>query len=138
MARISLPMENGGAEYEKEFIVLEPGDYDFIVANRPTIEKSKSSDNQITKIELEHRTEDGQTVKVFDNLVHNEKGRWKTYQFLRALGFSKEEIAAGVELEDLYQLPLRAKIKQEIQKEGSNAGEPRNVVKAYLYEKDAE
>ena len=138
MTKIALPMDDGGKKYEKEFIVLEPADYTFVIANRPKIEKAKSGDNNIVKMELEIENSEGEKTKVFDNLLSpdNEKGQWKWYQFLRSLGYTKEQIGSGIDLDDLYQLSGTVKIATEIQKQGSNAGEPRNVVKRYLYEKD--
>ena len=136
MTKIQVPMDGGSEQYEKSFTVLEPGDYEFVISNRPKLEQSKSSENMLVKLELEHTLEDGSTTKVFDNLVQTEKAYFKTFQCFRSCGFTEEDIKAGIELEDLYQLTCKAKVKQEIQTQGSAAGDPRNVIVRYLYEKE--
>jgi len=127
-AKINIDM-NDPKQYEKEFVVLEPGDYNFTITNRLKFEKSKSSDNQICKVELTTELEDGTTSKVFDNLVYSPSAQWKWYQFFRACGLSDDEIKAGPDLEDFYQMSLRAKIKQT-----TYNGEPQARVAKYLYE----
>jgi hypothetical protein len=120
------------SKFEKELVVPEPGDYDVIIDNRIKSEKAKSSGNMICKVELAGHLEDGTAFKVFDNLVQTEESQWKFYQFFRSLGFTDEDIAAEIELDDTYQMPLRVKLKQEIYK-----GEAKAKVARYLYEKTA-
>lgn len=130
-ARINIDMTDP-TQYEKEFVVLEPGDYTFTVTNRPKLQKSATSDNQICKIELTTELEDGTTAMVFDNLVQGEKSSWKWYQFFRACGFGDAEITEGIDLDDLLQMTVRAKIKQEMYN-----GNPQARVARYLYEGSA-
>ncbi len=130
MTKINIDMSDP-TQYQKEFVTLEPGVYDFTITNRLKLAKAQSSDNQICKVELTTQLDDGTTVKVFDNLVYSPSSQWKWYQFFRALGLSDEEIKEQPDLEDLYQMTLKAKIKQELYK-----GEPQARVARYLYEGD--
>jgi len=130
-ARININMDDP-SQYEKTFVVLEPGDYTFTITNRLKLEKSKTSENQICKIELSTELEDGTVAKVFDNLVQGEKSQWKWYQFFRACGFDDNAIKEGIDLDDLLQMTVRAKIKQEMYN-----GEPQARVSRYLYEGSA-
>jgi hypothetical protein len=129
MTRINLSTENLG-DLEKEFPVLEPGDYDFVVANRLKPEKSKSSENKLIKVELQTTTPDGQQIKIFDNLVLTKNCEFKLFQFFKSLGLSDDDIKQGVDLDSLYMMPLKARIVQEIYQD-----ESKNRVKRYLYEK---
>lgn len=129
MTRINLTTENF-SDLEKEFPVLEPGDYDFVVVNRLKSEKSKSSENNMIKVELETTLSDGQKTRVFDNLVLTKECEFKLFQFFKALGFNDEDIKSGIDLDNLYMMPLRAKVKQEIYQ-----GEPKCKIARYLYEK---
>ena len=129
MTSINITTENL-ADLEKEFTVLEPADYDFVITNRMKPEKSKSSENMIIKVELETTLPDGSKAKVFDNLVMTKDCEFKIYQFFRALGLNDEDIKAGPDLDNFYMMPLRARVKQEVYQ-----GEPKNKVARYLYEK---
>lgn len=129
--RFNINMDNK-EQFERDLIVPEPGDYDLTIRNVPKLEKSKSSNNQICKLELEGETEGGKFV-VFDNLVATDESQWKWYQCWRACGFSDEEITEGIELEDMRGLTLRARLSQEVYE-----GKPQARLKQYLYERDAQ
>jgi len=130
MVKLNIDMSDP-SKYQKEFVVPEPGIYELTVTNRLKIEPSKSSTNMITKVELTGELEDNTKFVIFDNLVHNENSQWKIYQFLRSLGFTNDEIGEGVDLEDCYQMTLKAKLTQEL----DNNGDKRARVARYLYDK---
>lgn len=120
---------------KKDYPVLEPGEYQFTVANKLTFTKSKSSSNMLVEVQLQNDDALGQKVLVFDNLVQLQTAEWKWYQFFRALGFTDADIAAGIDTDVIQGMSLRARVGQEPSQK--DAAKMWNVVKEYLYEQTA-
>ena len=119
---------------QKDYPVLEPGEYEFYLGEKLKMVKSKSSENQQLKVQLVNEEALGQKVVVFDNLVLTDNCRWKVGQFFKALGFSDEDIIAGINTDEQIEpgMKLRVRVAQEPRQD--EPAKMRNVVKAYLFE----
>lgn len=117
------PVDPQQFEEPKEYSLLDPGTYKFVVAE--ATEKKSKSGNDMIELVLEHTDADGRTHKVWDYLVGIESAAWKTYQFCKAAGLTAEyhdgslgdrdcegkivEAAVKVEQRDGY--PARLKVQ---------------------------
>lgn len=78
---------------ESEFVLLEPGVYEFTVTNfdREYFDGSeKMSPCPKAEIELEVTDSQGRSAKIFENLFLNKKAEWKLSEFFIAIGQKKK------------------------------------------------
>ncbi len=125
------------------FPVLEPGRYTFEVANDLKVQPSKSSNNQIVKIELRCVDDDHKGVVIYDNLVIGADAKtrksceWKINQFAASCGvIDPSNPSAEIDLEEFQGKVCEALVAQEIGKTASGRAVTRNVIEEYLYHKD--
>lgn len=118
---------------EQEYKVLEPGEYPFEVVDA-TEGKTANDGPKLKagtpKIELKLRVNDEATV--YDNLFFSTNTNWKVDAFLKCIGIHPGE---GNEIEvDAFDL-IGAKGLVKIKKGKTQAGNPRNEVDAFVWEK---
>lgn len=113
------------------FELLEPGTYDFEVANKLAITKSKAGNNMI-KVELACTSTGYEGIKVFDQVVLTEKAKWKFAQFCKACGIESED--GKVDLDAFTQASCSATIIQEPYKAKNGEDRMSCKVSEYLWE----
>ncbi len=115
------------------------GKYVFEIANDLVVEKAKSSDNNIIKVEL--RCDDDGEHKgsvVYDNIVLTKKAEFKLCHLVLAAGTqTKEEMASGVDLALLKGEMVEADIVLEPPRKDPATGamyDESNRVKRYIFD----
>ena len=127
---------------KRTFDPVPPGKYVCEVANDLVVTQSKSSTNQIVKIEL-RVVDDGEFKgrKIFDNLIigatpeTKAKTEWKIAQFAIACGvYDKETVKAGIDLELFKGTTAEVDVGNKVE---TYQGETRakNFVKEYLFDR---
>lgn len=127
------------ANFESRASVIDKGRYVFEIANDLAVIKSKSSDNNIIKVEL--RCQDEGKFKgavVFDNIALTKKAEFKLVHLALAAGSqSKDDITSnGVDLALLKGCTVEVEVDVEAPSTGADGktyGEKNRVVK-YVFD----
>lgn len=120
-------------EKESEFVLLEPGEYEFKVAGfeRQRFDGSeKMAPCPVAKLTLEVNAERG-TASIFDRLFLNSKAEWKLSAFFGSIGQKKH----GEKLRMNWQQVVGAKGHAKIKQREYN-GKTYNEVDSYIYAED--
>ena len=127
---------------KRNFDPIPAGLYTFEVANDLKIEKSKSSANQVVKLELVVQDEgDFRGRKVFDNLVicadpaTRSKTDWKIAQFAVATGLYTKDTLDEIDLDAFKGAVLNAVVGVEAStNQITKEVKQKNKVKEYIFE----
>ena len=123
---------NDPALLEKpKYELLEPGVYDFEVANKLAITKSNAG-NSMIKVELACLADGHEGSKVFDNIVLIDAAKWKLAQFAKACGV--DSVDGELDLDSFQGASCSAKIIQEPYKNAKGEDKLSNKVDEYLFE----
>lgn len=119
----------------KEKRLIEPGEYVFEIANIKA-DKAKETGNSVLKVEM--RCQDNGEFRgapVFDSITLTKNAEWKFAHLCLSAGFTKDEIANGIDTSDLIGRFIKAKVS--IVPAGTYNGNPikeRNVIDAYVFD----
>lgn len=112
------------ATNEKDYPVLEPGDYVFQVQD--AAHTTSQSGNWMWKLTLRFEQDNGPDVTVFDYLIENDRNMWKFNAFLDSIGSKLTDTnKIGDTIGDI------GKATVEIEK-GKDGFADRNRVKRYI------
>ncbi len=144
MSILSIDTTNPDLLKKKNFDPIPPGKYVCEVENNLKVEQSKSSANQIVKVEL-RVTDDGEFKgrKIFDNLVigatpeTRSKTDWKIAQFAVACGVCTKETINEIDLELFKGSTCEVDIGVKTETY-NNETKAKNFVKQYLFESEWE
>lgn len=116
------------ATNEKDYPVLEPGDYVFQVQD--AAHTTSQSGNWMWKLTLRFEQDNGPDVTVFDYLIENDRNMWKFNAFLDSIGSKLEDTN---KLADCIGEVGTASVEVE---KGTNGYQDRNRVKRYIPKKE--
>ena len=131
MSLINVDTNNEELLKKPKYDPVEPGIYTLEVKNELKVTKSKSSDNQLIKVELILVDDPKKTI--FDNLVLTEKSKWKLAQFCKSCGVDSDD-DGNIDLSLFQGLTCSASVKQEPYTKTSGQVEMTNKIDEYLWE----
>ncbi len=142
MSVVKIDSNNAENFEKKDFTPIPKGEYVFEIANDLVVEKAKSSDNMIVKVELACQDEgEFKGKKVFDNIVLTKKAEFKLCHLALAAGTqTKEEMVEGVDLELFKGRLVRAEISVQAPRTDTVTGEvyrENNIVVRYCFDAEA-
>ncbi len=111
---------------DRQYAVLEPGEYDFVIAEIFAFETSARSGNEYLPIKLHIKPEG----TVFDNLVFTDKAKFRIDQLLKSIGKAPAP-GSAVDFDDAsWLVGCKGRCRLKIDKFD---GKDRNKVDAYIF-----
>lgn len=111
---------------DRQFTVLKPGEYEFVIAEVFAFEVSKESGNEYLPIKLNIKPEG----VVYDNLVFTDKAKFRIDQLLKSIGKAPAP-GTAVDFDDpTWLVGSKGRVKLKID---NYKGSERNKVDAYVF-----